>query len=52
MEGFLERTLKPIDTSGKVDIPKRYIGRRVYVLITKNQERFMKKIKSNCASHS
>ena len=36
IEGFLERTVTPIGTSGKADIPRRYIGRRVYVIITKN----------------
>ena len=36
IEGFLERTVRPIGTSGKADIPRRYIGRRVYVIITKN----------------
>ena len=36
IEGFLERTVTPIGTSGKADISRRYIGRRVYVTITKN----------------
>ena len=36
IEGFLERTVTPIGMSGKADIPRRYIGRRVYVIITKN----------------
>ncbi len=36
IEGFLERTVTPIGTSGKADIPRRYIGQRVYVIITKN----------------
>lgn len=36
IEGFLERTVNPIGTSAKADVPKRYIGRRVYVVITKN----------------
>ncbi|MCL4333667.1 MAG: DUF2080 family transposase-associated protein [Candidatus Thermoplasmatota archaeon] len=36
VEGFLERTVTPIGMSGKADIPRRYIGRRVYVIITKN----------------
>ena len=35
-EGFLERTVTPIGTSGKADVPRRYIGQRVYVIITKN----------------
>jgi len=33
IEGFLERTVTPIGTSGKADIPRRYIGQRVYVII-------------------
>ncbi len=36
VEGFLERTVTPIGMSGKADVPRRYIGRRVYVIITKN----------------
>ena len=36
VEGFLERTVTPIGTSGKADVPKRYIGRRVYVIIIKD----------------
>jgi len=33
---FLERTVTPIWTSGKADIPRRCIGQRVYAIITKN----------------
>lgn len=40
IEGFLERTVTPIGMSGKADIPRRYIGRRVYVIITKNEGTF------------
>jgi len=36
VEGFLERTITPIGTSAKADVPKRYIGRRAYVIIIKN----------------
>lgn len=36
IEGFLERIVSPIGTSAKADVPKRYIGRRVYVIITKD----------------
>lgn len=36
VEGFLERTITPIGTSAKADVPKRYIGRRAYVIITKD----------------
>lgn len=36
IEGFLERIVTPIGTSAKADVPKRYLGRRVYVIITKD----------------
>lgn len=36
IEGFLERTVTPLGNSGKVDCPKRFIGRRVYILIAHN----------------
>lgn len=36
IEGFLERVVTPFGTSAKADVPRRYIGRRVYVIITKN----------------
>lgn len=35
IEGFLERVVTPLGTSAKADVPKRYIGKRVYVIITK-----------------
>ena len=37
IDGFLERVVTPIGTSAKADVPKRYLGRRVYVVITKNK---------------
>lgn len=37
IEGFLERTVNKIGTSAKVDVPKRYIGKKVYVIVTKDQ---------------
>jgi len=37
IEGFLERVVTPIGTSAKADIPKKYLGKRVYVIITKNK---------------
>ena len=36
IEGFLERVVNSIGTSAKVDVPKRYIGRRAYVVIVKD----------------
>ena len=37
IEGFLERTVTPIGTSAKADVPKKYMNRRVYVIITKER---------------
>ena len=36
VDGFLERIVTPIGTSAKADVPRRYLGRRVYVIITKD----------------
>lgn len=35
IEGFLERVVTPIGTSAKADVPRKYLKRRVYVIITK-----------------
>jgi putative transposon-encoded protein len=35
IEGFLERVVTPIGTSAKADVPRRYLNRRVYVIVTK-----------------
>jgi putative transposon-encoded protein len=35
IEGFLERIVTPIGTSAKADVPRRYLGKRVYVIVTK-----------------
>lgn len=35
IDGFLERIVTPIGTSAKVDVPRRYLKRRAYVIITK-----------------
>lgn len=37
IEGFLERKVTPFGTSAKADVPKKYIGKRAYVIITKNR---------------
>ena len=39
IEGFLERIVTPIGTSAKADVPRRYLKRRVYVIITKKKVR-------------
>jgi len=44
IEGFLERVVTPIGTSAKADVPRKYLGKRVYVIITK------KKVKKNSKS--
>ena len=31
--GFLDRVVTPFGTSGKVDCPKKYIGKRAYLVI-------------------
>ena len=33
VEEFIERTVKPFGTSARINIPKKYIGKRTYVLI-------------------
>jgi len=33
--GFLERKVTPVGNSAKVDCPKRFIGKRAYVIIAK-----------------
>jgi len=35
IEGFMERTVTPFGTSAKVDCPRRYIGRKAYLLVCK-----------------
>jgi len=36
IEMLLERTVTPFGTSAKADVPKKYIGKRAYVIITKD----------------
>ena len=43
VEGFLERTVTPVGTSAKADVPRRYIGRRVYVIVTRTKGKLTKK---------
>lgn len=35
IDGFLERTVTPIGNSAKADIPRRYVGKRVYIIVCK-----------------
>ena len=39
IEGFLERTVTSLGNSGKVDCPKRFIGRRAYILIAQDESK-------------
>jgi len=34
--GFIERIVTPFGNSGKVDCPKTYIGKRVYLIICRD----------------
>ena len=36
VEVFYEKRVTPLGNSAKVDAPKRYIGKRAYVIILKN----------------
>ncbi len=42
VDGFLERVVTPIGTSAKADVPRRYLRRRVYVIVTKKKIRIPK----------
>jgi putative transposon-encoded protein len=33
IKGFVEREVKPFGTSGRIDFPKEFIGKKVYVVI-------------------
>ena len=33
--GFIEKTVTPFGTSAKVDCPRRFIGKRAYLIICK-----------------
>ena len=46
IKGFLVRTITPLGMSGKADIPRRYTGRGVYLIITKNEGTFKKEKKN------
>jgi putative transposon-encoded protein len=35
--GFLERKVTPFGTSAKVDCPKRYMGKRAYLVICEDR---------------
>ena len=37
IEGILERTVTKQGTSARADMPRRYLGKRVYVIITKSE---------------
>jgi len=33
IRGFLERVVKPFGTSARIDFPKEFIGKRVFVVV-------------------
>lgn len=37
IEGFIKRKVTKFGTSAKVDCPKEYLGREVYLVILKNE---------------
>jgi putative transposon-encoded protein len=37
VEGILERAVTRQGTSAKADVPRRYLGRKVYVIITRSK---------------
>ena len=37
IEGILERTVTKQGTSAKADVPRKYLGKRVYVIIAKSE---------------
>lgn len=37
IEGILERTVTKQGTSAKADVPRKYLGKRVYVIITRSE---------------
>lgn len=37
IKGFLERVVKPFGTSARIDFPKEFIGRKVYVVVVDDQ---------------
>lgn len=49
---FQDSTVKPKGINGKADNPRRYIGRRGYVIITKNEELSSQTEKRNSVPHS
>ena len=34
IKGFIEREVKPFGTSARIDFPKEFIGKKVYVIVT------------------
>jgi len=37
IKGFLERVVKPFGTSGRIDFPKEFIGKKVYVVVMEDE---------------
>jgi len=37
IKGFLERVVKPFGTSARIDFPKEYIGKKVFVVVMEDE---------------
>ena len=37
IRGFLEREVKPFGTSGRIDFPKEFIGKKVFVVVMNDE---------------
>jgi len=37
IKGFIERVVKPFGTSARIDFPKEFIGKKVYVVIMNDE---------------
>jgi len=37
IKGFLERVVKPFGTSARIDFPKEFIGKRVFVVVMEDE---------------
>ena len=46
IEGILERTVTKQGTSAKADVPRRYLGKRVYAIITKSKGEERKEVRN------
>ena len=45
IEGILERAVARRDSSAKTDVPRRYFGKKVYVIFTKSEEEAVRELR-------